>query len=105
MRKKERGERVEQMKSQVINLQAKNKNMNRTNTIVTKAKHYQELIKKIKKEKDMKQILVTDTEMSMKIQKIASEIRWSQREQKKRSKEIERLKTEIILMESEQQKY
>ena len=74
MRKKERGERVEQMKSQVINLQAKNKNMNRTNTVVTKAKHYQELIKKIKKEKDMKQILVTDTEMSMKIQKIASEI-------------------------------
>ena len=66
MRKKERGERVEQMKSQVINLQAKNKNMNRTNTIVTKAKHYQELIKKIKKEKDMKQILVTDTAMSMK---------------------------------------
>ena len=65
MRKKERGERVEQMKSQVINLQAKNKNMNRTNTIVTKAKHYQELIKKIKKEKDMKQILVTDTAMSM----------------------------------------
>ena len=93
------------MKSQVINLQAKNKNMNGTNTIATKAKHYQELIKKIKKEKDMKQILVTDTEMSMKIQKIASEIQWSQREQKKRSKEIERLKTEIILMESEQQKY
>ena len=53
------------MKSQVINLQAKNKNMNRTNTVVTKAKHYQELIKKIKKEKDMKQILVTDTAMSM----------------------------------------
>ena len=48
--------------------------MNGTNTIATKAKHYQELIKKIKKEKDMKQILVTDTEMSMKIQKIASEI-------------------------------
>ena len=65
MRKKERGERVEQMKSQVINLQAKNKNMNRTNTIATKAKHFQELIKKIKKEKDMKQILVTDTAMSM----------------------------------------
>ena len=93
------------MKSQVINLQTKNKNMNGTNTVATKTEHYQELIKKIKKEKDMKQILVTDTEMSMKIQKIASEIQWSQREQKKRSKEIERLKTEIILMESEQQKY
>ena len=65
MRKKERGERVEQMKLQVINLQAKNKNMNGTNKIATKAKHYQELIKKIKKEKDMKQILVTDTAMSM----------------------------------------
>ena len=65
MRKKERGERVEQMKSQVINLQTKNKNMNGTNTVATKTKHYQELIKKIKKEKDMKQILVTDTAMSM----------------------------------------
>ena len=49
--------------------------MNGTNTVATKTKHYKELIKKIKKEKDMKQILVTDTEMSMKIQKIAAEIR------------------------------
>ena len=39
--------------------------MNGTNTVATKTKHYQELIKKIKKEKDMKQILVTDTAMSM----------------------------------------
>ena len=39
------------MKSQVIKLQAENKNMNGTNTIATKTNHYQELIKKIKKRK------------------------------------------------------
>ena len=33
------------MKSQIIDLQAQNKNMNEINTLVTKTNHYQELIK------------------------------------------------------------
>ena len=33
------------MKSQIIELQAQNKNMNEINTLVTKTNHYQELIK------------------------------------------------------------
>ena len=52
-------ERVEQMKSQVIELQTKSKNMNDMNTMTTKANH-QELIETIEKEKGIKQILVAD---------------------------------------------
>ena len=63
--------RVEQMKSQVIELQAENKNMNEMNTMTTKTNHYQELIKTMEKEKGIKQILVTDnTAMKMEIQKL-----------------------------------
>ena len=52
----------------------------------------------------MKQVLVTDLAINMEIHKITSEIQWSQSEQKKRSKEIERLKAEVIIKKSEQQK-
>ena len=59
------------MKSQIIDLQAQNKNMNEINTLVTKTNHYQELIKTMKKEKGIKQILLTDnTAMKMEIQKL-----------------------------------
>ena len=54
------------MKPQIIELQAQNKNMNEINTLVTKTNHYQELIKTMKKEKGIKQILLTDnTAMKM----------------------------------------
>ena len=43
------------MKSQVIELQAENKNMNEMNTMTTKI-NYPELIKTMEKEKGMKQI-------------------------------------------------
>ena len=48
------------MKSQVIELQVENKSMNEMNTMTSKTNHYQELIKTMDKEKDMKQILVTN---------------------------------------------
>ena len=84
-------ERVAQMKSQVIELQADNKNMDEMNTMTTKTNHYQELIKTIEKEKGMKQILVTHkTAMKIEIQKLTSEIQRQQSEQKERSKETER---------------
>ena len=44
---------VEQTKSQVIELQAVNKNMNEMNTMTIKTNHYQELIKTMEKEKGM----------------------------------------------------
>ena len=55
------------MKSQVIELHAENKNMNEMNTVTAKTNHYQEFIKTMEKEKDMKQILVTDN-TAMKIE-------------------------------------
>ena len=98
-------ERVEQMKSQVIELQAENKNMNDMNTITTKVNN-QVLIKTMEKEKGIKQILVTDnTAMKMEIQKLMSEIQREQSEQKEGNKETERLKTEIRKMKSEQEKH
>ena len=94
------------MKSQVIELQADNKHMNEMNTMTTKTNHYQELIKTMEKEKGMKQILVTDnTAMKIEIQKLTSEIQRQQSGQKERSKETERLKTEITKMKSELEKY
>ena len=87
-------ERVDQMKSQVLEQQAENKNMNEMNTMTTKTNHYQELIKTMEKEKGIKQTLVTDnTVMKIEIQKLTSEIQREQSEQKERSKEIERLKS------------
>ena len=87
-------ERVDQMKSQVLEQQAENKNMNEMNTMTTKTNHYQELIKTMEKEKGIKQTLVTDnTVMKIEIQKLTSEIQREQNEQKERSKEIERLKS------------
>ena len=81
-------ERVEQVKSQVIELQAENKNMNDMNTMTTKVNH-QELIKTMGKEKGIKQILVTDNiAMKMEIQKLMSEIQREQREQKKETKKL-----------------
>ena len=69
------------MKSQVIELQADNKNMNEMNTVTTKTNHYQEL-KTMEKEKGMKQILVTDnTAMKIEIQKL-TEIQRQQSERK-----------------------
>ena len=56
-------ERVEQIESQVIELEAENENINEMNTILTvatKTNHQQKLVKTMEKEKDMKQILVTD---------------------------------------------
>ena len=52
-----RKERVEQMKLQVIKLQAETKNMNAINTMATKTNHYQSLSKKMRKEKNAKEIL------------------------------------------------
>ena len=98
-------ERVEQMKSQIIELQAENKNMNDMNTITTKVNN-QVLIKTMEKEKGIKQILVTDnTAMKMEIQKLMSEIQREQSEQKEGNKETERIKTEIRKMKSEQEKH
>ena len=92
------------MKSQVTELEAENKNMNDMNTMTTKV-NYQKLIKTMEKEKSIKQILVTDnTAMKVEIQKLKSESRREQSEQKERNKEIERLKTEITKMKSEQEK-
>ena len=56
-------ERIEQIESQVIELEAENENINEMNTILTmatKTNHQQKLVKTMEKEKDMKQILVTD---------------------------------------------
>ena len=56
-------ERVEQIESQVIELEAENENINEMNTILTmatKTNHQQKLVKTMEKEKDMKQMLVTD---------------------------------------------
>ena len=56
-------ERIEQIESQVIELEAENENINEMNTILTmatKTNHQQKLLKTMEKEKDMKQILVTD---------------------------------------------
>ena len=104
MKKKER---AEQVKLQIIELQAENKNMNEImNTMKTKT-NQQELIKTMKEEKGIKQILVTEdnTVMKMEMQKLRLEIQREQSEQKERSKEIERLKTEITKMKSEQEKH
>ena len=57
------------------------------------------------KEKGIKQLLVTDdAAMKMEIQNLTFQIQREQSEQKERSKEIERLKTEITRMKSEQEK-
>ena len=76
------------------------------NTMKTKT-NQQELIKTMKEEKGIKQILVTEdnTVMKMEMQKLRLEIQREQSEQKERSKEIERLKTEITKMKSEQEKH
>ena len=59
------------MKSQVIELQAENKNMNEMNKMATKTNHYQELLKMVEKGKGMKNILVTNTtSMKPEIQKL-----------------------------------
>ena len=56
------------------------------------------------KEKGIKQLLVTDdAAMKMEIQNLTFQIQREQSEQKERSKEIERLKTEITRMKSEQE--
>ena len=60
------------MKSQVIELQAENKNMNYMNTMTTRVNH-QELIKTMEKEKDTKQILVTDNNANTKTSEIQRE--------------------------------
>ena len=58
------------MKSQIIELQAGNKNMNEIMNTMTTKTNQQELIKTMEKEKGIKQILVTDnTAMKMEIQK------------------------------------
>ena len=60
----------------------------------------------MEKEKDMKQILVTDnTAMKMEIQRLTSEIQREHSGQKERSKETEILKTEITKMKIEQEKH
>ena len=75
------------MKSQIIELQVENRNMNETmNTMATKT-NQQELIKTMEKEKGIKQILVTDnTAMKMEIQNLTLEIQREQSEQKERNK-------------------
>ena len=75
------------MKSQIIELQVENRNMNETmNTMATKT-NQQELIKTMEKEKGIKQILVTDnTAMKMETQNLTLEIQREQSEQKKRNK-------------------
>ena len=75
------------MKSQIIELQVENRNMNETmNTMATKT-NQQELIKTMEKEKSIKQILVTDnTAMKMEIQNLTLEIQREQSEQKERNK-------------------
>ena len=94
------------MKSQIIELQAGNKNMNEIMNTMTTKTNQQELIKTMEKEKGIKQILVTDnTAMKMEIQKLTLEIQRKKSEQKERNKEIERLKTEITKMKSEQEKH
>ena len=75
-------EKVEQVKSQIIELQAENKSMNEMNTMTTKTNH-RELIKTMEKEKSTKQILVTDdTAVKMEIQKLKLKIQREQSEQK-----------------------
>ena len=87
-------ERVEQMKSQIIELQAENKNMNEIMNTMTTKTNQQELIKTMEKEKSIKEILVTDnTAMKMEIQNPMLEIQREQSEQTERNKEIEGLKT------------
>ena len=75
------------MKSQIIELQVENRNMNETmNTMATKT-NQQELIKTMEKEKSIKQILVTDnTAMKMEVQNLTLEIQREQSEQKERNK-------------------
>ena len=75
------------MKSQIIELQVENRNMNETmNTMATKT-NQQELIKTMEKEKGIKQILVTDnTAMKMETQNLTLEIQREQSEQKERNK-------------------
>ena len=75
------------MKSQIIELQVENRNMNETmNTMATKT-NQQELIKTMEKEKGIKQILVTDnTAMKMEVQNLTLEIQREQSEQKERNK-------------------
>ena len=87
-------ERVEQMKSKIIELQAENKNMNEIMNTMTTKTNQQELIKTMEKEKSIKEILVTDnTAMKMEIQNPTLEIQREKSEQIERNKEIERLKT------------
>ena len=75
------------MKSQILELQVENRNMNETmNTMATKT-NQQELIKTMEKEKGIKQILVTDnTAMKMETQNLTLEIQREQSEQKERNK-------------------
>ena len=88
------------MKPQVIELQVENKNMDEMNKMITKTNHYQELIKTMEKEKGMKQILVRDKTKTKREYKnyIISEVHMEQSKLKDRSKELERLKTEITKM-------
>ena len=88
---KEKG-RVKQMKSQVIELQAENKNMNEMNKMATKTNHYQESLKTVEMGKGIKNISVTSTtSMKPEIQKLTSEI---QKEKSEQKKEAEKLKDE-----------
>ena len=75
------------MKSQIIELQAGNKNMNEIMNTMTTKTNQQELIKTMEKEKGIKQILVTDnTAMKMETQNLTLEIQREQSEQKERNK-------------------
>ena len=81
---------VEQMKSQIIELQAEYKNMNEIMNTMTTKTNQQELIKTMEKEKGMKQILVTNnTAMKMDIQKLTLEIQREQSKQTERNKETD----------------